>query len=285
MEAKSTNKEETTFMRNKWKAKIREEMREDTNRMMEKVNSAPALKDVEAPEEIHTKLMQQIREYEASKNSVDERLTSEERELIKLGMVYKRTRNVYRYAIVAAAVITMLAVGITSVGGPKKVVEIVRQMVSERERTKVNIDKDRIDDVQAKGEYETYLEIEDVFKASTVYMLYKPAGMKFVESDIDEELQNARLNYEGENDQALLYNMWFNYRSTSTGVDVEDKLLQDYVIDVDGHEVLVKQYQVEDGSVSRWRAEFEHQKVQYFIVMNGLNQKEVEKIVKNLHFY
>jgi hypothetical protein len=109
--------------------------------------------------------------------------------------------------------------------------------------------------------------------------------MKFVEYDIDEKLQKARLNYESNNDQVLMYNIWFNHRPTSTGVDVEDELIQDYEMDVHGHKILVKQYDVESASDSRWRAEFEHQKVHYFIVMNGLNQQEVEKIVKNLHFY
>lgn len=272
-------------MKDKWRARFQEGLKEDANRIMEEVNSDSSLKDVEAPEEIHEKLMQQIREYEDAKNPVDERLTAEERELIQLGKVYKRTRRAYHYLIAAAAIITVLAVGITSFGGPQKVVEIVRQMVSERERTKVNIDKERIDDVQAKGEYEAYLEIEEIFKTKAVGLSYLPNGLDFVECDIDEKLQKARLNYESENDQVLMYNIWFNYRSTSTGVDVEDNLIQDYILDVDGHKILIKQYEVENGDYSRWRAEFQHQKVQYFIVMDGLNQKEVEKIVKNLHFY
>ena len=272
-------------MRKKWKAMFQQELKEDAKRIMEEVNRDPNLKDVEAPEEIHTKLMQQIREYEDAKNPVDERLTVEERELIRLGMVYKRTRRWTRYVVIAAAVVTMLAVGITSVGGPKKIIRVVRDFVNSRERTNVDIDKERIDEEQVKGEYEAYLEIENTFGSEAVGMLYLPNGLDFVECDINQELQKARLNYESDKNQVLMYNIWFNYRATSTGVDVEDELIQEYTMEVDGHEILVKQYEVEDGRDSRWRAEFEHQKVHYFIVINGLNQQEVEKIVKNLHFY
>ncbi len=264
---------------------FQQELKEDANRIMEEVNSDPNLKDVEAPEEIHTKLMQQIREYEDAKNPVDERLTVEERELIRLGMVYKRTRRWTRYVVIAAAVVTMLAVGITSVGGPKKVIEVVRQVVSERDWLKVNVDKERIDKGQMGNEHEAYLEIEETFKTSTVFPAYKPDKMKFVESNVDEEIQNAQLYYNAGKDKIFMYNILFNYRSTSIGVDVEDELIQEYVIDVEGHNILIKQYKVEEGTELRWRAEFEHQKVYYFMVMNGLNQQEVEKIVKNLHFY
>ena len=159
-------------MRKKWKAMFQQELKEDAKRIMEEVNRDPNLKDVEAPQEIHTKLMQQIREYEDAKNPVDERLTVEERELIRLGMVYKRTRRWTRYVVIAAAVVTMLAVGITSVGGPKKVIEVVREMVSERERMKVNIDKDRIDEQKVKGEYEAYLKIEETFKTKSVSLFF-----------------------------------------------------------------------------------------------------------------
>ncbi len=271
-------------MRDKWEKKIREELEEDTNRLMEQVNNDPALKDVEAPEEIHTKLMQQIRDYEASKNPVDERLTAEERELIQLGKVYKKTRRFYRYAIAAAAVVTVLAVGITSVGGPQKVIRVVRDFVNSRDWLQIDVDKERISETGATAENEAFLEIEETFKTKTVSLRNLPKDMKFVEYDIDEKLQKARLVYEGD-EETLMFQMLFQYRSTSAGVDVEDELKQKYEMDVNNHKILIKQYDVEDGTDSRWRAEFEHQKVRYFIVMNGLKQQEVEKIVKNLHFY
>lgn len=272
-------------MRKKWKAMFQQELKEDAKRIMEEVNRDPNLKNVEAPEEIHTKLMQQIREYEDAKNPVDERLTVEERELIRLGMVYKRTRRWTRYVVIAAAVTTMLAVGITSVGGPKKVIRVVRDFVNSRDWMQIDTDKERIDEGQIGKEHEAYLEIEEIFESKLVLMKSLPRDLKFSENIVDEKMQRAKVYYEGEKNRVLMYNIWFNYRSTSTGVDVEDELIQKYTMKVDGHEILIKQYEVEDGSDSRWRAEFEHQKVHYFIVINGLNQQEVEKIVKNLHFY
>ncbi len=273
-------------MKKKWEAKLQEEFVKDAQSILEEVNSEPSLQGVEAPEEIHEKLMQQIREYEGETASEAEgRLTAEEQELIQLGRVYKRTRRWNRYVVLAAAIVAVLAVGMTSIGGPQKVVQIVREMVNERERTKVNVDDERIDKVNAEKEHEVYIEIEERFACKPVVMEYLPEGLEFSEGVIEEELQTARLYYEAGEEKILSYIVWFNYRSTSTGVDVEDKLVKEYTMEVGETEVLLKQYQVKDGDDSRWRVEFEHQKIHYFMEASGFSEKEMQKIVKNLHFY
>ncbi len=273
-------------MKKKWEAKLQEEFVKDAERILEEVNSDPSLRDVEAPEEIHERLMQQIREYEGETVAeADDRLTAEEQELIQLGRVYKKTRRWNRYAVLAAAVIAVLAIGMTSIGGPQKVVQIVREMVNERERTKVNVDDDKIDSAKAQSEYEAYIEIEEMFECKPVVMDFLPEGLQYASVNIDEKLQNAQLYYEKDKDKVLLYNIWFNYRSTSTGVDVEDEVIREYALEVGEVEVLLKQYEVEDSDDARWRVEFEHQKIHYFIETNGFSEKEMKKIVKNLHFY
>ena len=272
-------------MRKKWRAMFRENLKEDADRIIEEVNKDPSVQGVEAPDEIHAKLMQQIREYEGEASAQDERLTAEEKRLIRLGRFHEKTRVWYRYGIAGMALITVLSVGITSFGGPQKVMQVVREWVNERERTKVNVDEERIEGEKAKSEYEAYIKIKDIFDCEVVELYYLPKQLKFVESNLDERMQRGTLYHEGEKEQLLMYNIWFNYRTASTGVDVEDELLQEYTMDVDGQNILIKQYLVEGVDDSRWRAEFEHQKVHYFIVMSGMNQKEVEKIVKNLKFY
>jgi len=283
---RTKKKRRPQFMKKKWEAKLQEEFVKDAERILEEVNSDPSLRDVEAPEEIHERLMQQIREYEGETVAeADDRLTAEEQELIQLGRVYKRTRRWNRYAVLAAAVIAVLAIGMTSIGGPQKVVQIVREMVNERERTKVNVDDDKIDSAKAQSEEETYIEIEEAFNCKPVRLHYLPEDVNCASAKIDEKMQNAQLYYEKDKDKVLLYNIWFNYRSTSTGVDVEDELIQEYTMEVGETEVLLKQYKVKEGKDIRWRAEFEHQKIHYFIETNGFSEQEIQKIVKNLHFY
>ena len=273
-------------MKKKWETKLQEEFVKDAERILEEVNSDPSLQGVEAPEEIREKLMQQISEYEGeSASEVEERLTAEERELIQLGRVYKRTRRWNRYVVLAAAIIAILSIGMTSLGGPQKVVQLVREMVNERERINVDVDKERIDEAKAQSEEETYIKIEDTFQCKIVSMYYLPEGMKCASVNVDEKLQNAQIYYENGKEQVLQYNVWLNYRSTSTGVEVEDHLVKEYSLEVGETVVLLRQYRVEDSGETRWRAEFEHQKMQYFIEASGISEKEMKKIVKNLHFY
>lgn len=273
-------------MNKRWRERFQKELTEDAMRIMEEVNSDPSLKDVEAPDEMFENIMKQIHEQKATESPVeDTRLTTEEKELIRLGKVYQKRRKWNRYVVIAAAVIAMLAIGTTSLGGPKRVIEIVREFVDERERTKINTDNERVDGEQAQSEYETFLAIEKEFGCKVVDLDYLPKNLKFVEGVIEEESQNARLYYEDEKGKVLSYVIWFNYRSTVTGVDVEDEILKSYDLEVGETVVTIKQYQVKGGDDSRWRAEFEHQKVRYFIVMNGFSEDEVEKIVKNLYFY
>ena len=273
-------------MKKKWRAKFKEELIEDAKRTIEEVNSDPTLQDVEAPKEMFENIMKQIHEMEEAKTPVvDTRLTAEEQELIRLGRVYKKRRTWNRYVVIAAAVIAMLAVGMTSIGGPKRVVEIVREFVDERERTKINTDDERVKEEVAQSENEVYLEIEEEFNCKAVSMKYLPKGVDFVESVIEKETQNARLYYEDGKGKVLSYSMYFNYRPTAAGIDVEDKLLNSYDMEMKGVVVTIKEYEVEGERGSRWRVEFFYQKVQYFMILNGFSGDEIEKVVKNLNFY
>ena len=247
-------------MNKKWRRKFQEELTLDAARIQEEVNSDPNLKDVEAPAEMLDNIMRQIEEMKGEKAPVDTRLTAEEQELIRLGRVYQKRRRWNRYAIIAAAVVAMLAIGTTSLGGPKKVIEVVREFVNERERTNIDVDKDRVDEAKAQSEYETYLAIEDEFGCKAARMYYLPRYVYFSESVIDVETQNARFYYEdGKNEgRVLSYIVCVNHRSTSIGVDVEDEVLESYDIELEEAIATIKQYRVKGGKDLRWRVEFEN---------------------------
>ena len=85
---------------------LQQEMEEESEQILQAVHSAPELADVEVPEELHDKLFAQIRQYEEEK-SID-RLSEEELDLIRLGMVYKKKRKRTKYYVLAAAIVAAL---------------------------------------------------------------------------------------------------------------------------------------------------------------------------------
>lgn len=262
-------------MKKRWRKAFREELERDAEQIMKEVNSDPNLKDVKAPEGIHTRLMNQIQ---------SER-TQEERELIALGRIYKKRRKQNKFVVVAAAVLIIMALGITSLGGPERIIQTMRSMVGDRERTYVDQRGEQVTDVDVTDEEKAYQTIKEKFNVEPVGLRVLPTGMEFANVVIEEETQNARLYYESGDGKTIACTMWFNYRITTTGVGVEDDIIDTREMEISGNSILVKKYEDNGTGVPRWRVEFEHQKVQYFITLHGVTEAEIEKFVKNLYFY
>ena len=267
----------------KLKQLLQDDLEREAEQIIEEVGSDQSLADVEAPQEIHDKLFQQIREYEKEKSR--KVLSAEEEELIRLGKVYRRTRKRNRYLVLAAAAIAVLAVGITSFGGPMKVYETVKYMVSGREQTNISEDNERVGEIEVANEEEAYKLIENKFGYMPPRLDYLPSGMEFEEVVVEEESQTAKMFYVGENDKVIVYTMFFNYRTSSVGYDTNDKIIHEYTEQVLGRTINVKQYKVSDGSTNRWKVEFEEQKMYGFLNINGLTENETASIIKNLHFF
>ena len=230
---------------------------------------------MKAPDEIHERLMRQIHGDK----------TAEEKELIALGRIYKKRRKQYKYVAVAAALVGVFAISITSLGGPERIIQTMRRMIGEREQTHVDLRGDKVTDSGISKEEKAYQTIKDKFGVEAVRFLSMPSDMHFVEAVVEEETQNARLYYENGKGKTLICTMWFNYRTVTTGVDVEDEIIETQEMIVDGNTVFVKRYEVKNSEVTRWRVEFQHQKVQYFVGVTDFSSAEIEKIVKNLKFF
>lgn len=261
---------------------LHEDMLEDAERIMEKINSDPNLKDVEAPDTLKEKLFNQIHEYEAELEA--ERKSAEEKELIRLGKLYKRRRKLGKVAVLIAAVIAVLAIGITGLGGPEKVLQEFKRKIGDREQSYLNTDSDKTTEIDYISEDAAYEEIEDTFGTYPVKAVYLPDDMKFVEFVIEKELQNARLFYDDGKEKMFSSTIWFDYRTVSTGVDVEDNVIREYEQVVAETVVTVKEYDIEGSDKTRWKAFFQCGEAQYFITMDGFTEKEVNKTIENLQF-
>lgn len=266
-----------------WKKFLQQEMdkeMEEIDGILEEMDQNPETKDIVAPEAIHEKLLAQI---QAGKEQ-EERLSDEEKELIRLGKVYKKRRKWNKVLVAIAAVVCAMAIGVTAFGGPERVIEKFERMIGGRKQEYVNNDDERTDEIEVVDEAEAYQQIEDKFGVNTVQLYYLPEGVEFKELILTESTQNVHLNYVGDNQEAILYFMNFNYRTGSTGIDVEDTLLEEYKEEVDGNMINVKKYLVEENQTNRYIINYEYSNVYYLLQLNNIEEVEVEKIIENLYF-
>ena len=170
----------------------------DAENILAEVNADPEMTDVHAPEEMEEALFASIDEYE--KKKARSNLSDEDRELIELGKAYKKNKKRRKYTAVASiALAGVLFSSVTAMGGPEKVVEVMRQMTGDREHTEINSDNERVGTIKNIREEEALLEIEKEFGFMPVKMHVIPNGIDFQNCLIDEETQYINMIYQGEN--------------------------------------------------------------------------------------
>lgn len=267
----------------KWRRFFKKEMDKEMAEIegiLEEMNSNPETKDIVAPEELHDKLFAQIRKEEAEKN----RLSEEEKELIRLGTVYKKRRKWNKVVVLVAAVIGVMAIGITSFGGPEHVWKKLTRSIGDREQNYMNSDDERTDEIDVINEAEAYQQIEDEFGFYPVELVYMSEGIEFASIDIADSTQNIYLSYEGKSQESIVYVMYVNYRAGSIGRDAEDTLLEEQEKVVGNISLSVKKYEIEENQMIRYIADFEYQDVHYVLQFSNIDEVEVEKILDNLYF-
>lgn len=273
-------------MEDKMKQLLQQDLHDDADRIMEEVNQDPALQGVMAPDSIYERLCQQIweDEQEQSEKSSYNNLSEEDKELIQLGRKYKKRRKWNKYIILAATLVMALAFGVTSMGGPKKVLEEFKRTLGGREQVNIDSDDERVKQLEKVNEADAYQQIEDKYGFYPVRLDYLPDGMEFQKITMIDSIQDIQILYEGKQDKVIAYMVRPDYRLGSIGGDVEDTLLNEYNKTIGEVDVSVKHYRIEENNASRWIAEFEYQNVHYFLHMTGIEQQEIDEIIENLYF-
>ena len=246
----------------------------------------------EKKDEIRQNLQKQIEEYQ--KEKIYEQLSQEDREALELGKQIQREqktgggrrksrgKRLSRMGLNLAAVLALvLILGITSVGGPERIVEMVRTMVGDREVVKVNSNEDNLKIAEEKEE-EAYQEIKDAFGVDPVKIIIRPNEMKFSRLEMDEIIQTAELfyQYKGEN---IVYFVNASYADASWGMDAEDEVTDTYYKERKGQRIEIKEYQIADTGGKRYSASFTYNGVEYFLI-GAMSKNEFETIIDNLHF-
>ena len=267
------------------KRKDEEEFVRDAERILKAANADPDIVSAPVPvERMREHIFCEIRAREAHREEKKEAMLSpQERELIRLGKIYQRRRKAQRYVVLAAALVAVLAIGMTSIGGPEKIFGVFKRDALGREQTQVN-SEEGVQQETDWSEDKVYEEIEEKYGFYPVKLHYLPEDTEFQEVSFYNEIQDVNLIY-GHGDKVdLIFIIRPNYRSASIGTDVEDTEIQSYRIEVQAVSMEVKQYREEEGGETRWSVSFSYQNVQYFMWLYGMQQKEVEKVLNNLYF-
>lgn len=193
----------------------------------------------------------------------------------------KRGRKPWKMYIAVAAIIAMGAVSITAVGGPERMVMMVRQAVGDREVEKVNSSDENLVIVE-EDEEEAYQKISDEFGVELVRIVERPTSMKFDKMIFNQINQAAEVWYQMD-EESVVYIINASYKSSSLGIDMEDEVLKSEKKEVSGCEILLKEYQITNTSERRYSAQFANKGVEYLLI--GIMEKDdFEKIIENLYF-
>ena len=271
---------------------IKEEIEKEAGEIQEIIQNSDA-EDLpeDRKERIHQKLQEQIESYEREK--VYKQLSQEDREALELGKQIQKERQeekirrgkgvgrLRKAALNLAAVMALvLVLGITSVGGPERFVEIMKRAVGGREVVQVDSDEENLK-IAEEQEEEAYQEIKDAFGVDPVRIVVRPEQLKYVKLEIDKTIQVAEMFYQYEG-KTVVYFINVPYTDASWGIDVEDKTTDSYHKEKKGVKIEVKEYQTEDGE-QKYSASYVYRGMEYFLI-GTMKQEEFELIIDNLHF-
>lgn len=287
--------------RDKIEELLKRELLEEAEAIRAEVNRREELKMVTAPDEIEERIMQQIQKVEEERKVYDA-LSDEDRESLRLGREVQFQKNLERldveetpmsthrkrpwkvYLVIAAAATLILAMGLTSFGGPPFILDMIDDVLGEREVTKMDSEREgknaNTDEISEEALF--YQAVKETFGVKAVKMLYMPAHTKFVIGDIDEIGSQACMIYQCE-DEVIEYQIVANYQTRSYGYDVEDELVNEKELEVSGVMIAVKEYKLPDGT-HQLVAKFEYEENAY-ILNSTISIDEFEKVLKNLNFF
>lgn len=288
------------------KDQLKEILKDQLNREAKQIEEEVGLNDnEEIPDELKLRMKnaldQKIREREkrsedTKRTDAYAKLSEEDREALRLGRemlknqseekkiytIRRKKRNIRRIVALAAVLILVMAVGMTSFGGPERMLQFVKSSVGGRQVSKVNSsDKNKI--IEEEDEELAYEKIADEFGIEPVRIIWRPTNMKFKKMELDSEIQVAELDFQY-NGKKVEYFVSASYGEVSWGYDNEDKKIEQYLCkQVKIADIEVTGYETPETERNRYVAEFEYKKL-YYSLSGELTKEEIENILKNLHF-
>lgn len=286
------------------KDQLKEILKDQLNREAKQIEEEVGLNDnEEIPNELKIRMKnaldQKIREREMRSEDMKRtdayaELSEEDREALRLGRemlknqsgekkiytMHRKKRNIRRIVALAAVLILVMAVGMTSFGGPERMLQFVKSSVGGRQVSKVNSsDKNKI--IEEEDEEKAYEKIGEEFGIDPVRLWWYPEDMKFVIMELDTDIQVAELDYvcNGERTEFMIS---ASYGEVSLGADNEDEITDHYFIK-ENIPIEVTEYKTPETETNRYKAEFKYNNL-YYCLTGTMTKAEMENILKNLYF-
>ena len=286
------------------KDQLKEILKDQLNREAKQIEEEVGLNDnEEIPNELKIRMKnaldQKIREREMRSEDMKRtdayaKLSEEDQEALRLGRemmknqseekkIYTMRRkksNIRRIVALAAVLILVMAVGMTSFGGPERMLQFVKSSVGGRQVSKVNSsDKNKI--IEEEDEEKAYEKIAKEFGIDPVRLWWYPEDMKFVIMELDTDIQVAELDYvcNGERTEFMIS---ASYGEVSLGADNEDEITDHYFIK-ENIPIEVTEYKTPETETNRYKAEFKYNNL-YYCLTGTMAKEEMENILKNLYF-
>ena len=287
------------------KDQLKEILKDQLNREAKQIEEEVGLNDNEGiPNELKIRMKnaldQKIREREMRSEDTKRTdayvgLSEEDQEALRLGRemlknqseekkIYtmrRKKRNIRRIVALAAVLILVMAIGMTSIGGPERMLQFMKSSVGGRQVSQVDSsDKNKI--IEEEDEELAYEDAEKEFGIGVVRILGKLDEMQFDKMILDRDLQVAELSYNYK-DGKIQFIISAAYGETAWGSDNEDIVIDNYFIKRKETTIEVKKYKMPEKSKDRFAAEFEYKDLHYCIT-GTINEIEIKKILDNLYF-
>lgn len=219
---------------------------------------------------------------ELGRKMLEEGKVTEFREPEKKGLSSRgklRLKHVLGFVAVLAVV---MLVEVNSLGGPEKIVKMVKQQVAEREVEKINSSPDSKVIVK-EDEAEAYQTIADEFGVEPVRIMEKPDDMEFREMELDQNIQEACITYTCK-EKNIRYIMNATNINISIGNGVEDDLVKKYKIANKKTDILVKEFETPKTREKYFSASYSYNNVGYKLI-GSMSEDDLKDILNNLFFY
>lgn len=287
------------------KDQLKEILKDQLNKEAKQIEEEVGLNDnEEIPNELKIRMKnaldQKIREREKRSEDMKRtdayaKLSEEDREALRLGRemlknqseekkIYtmrRKKHNIRRIVALAAVLILVMAIGMTSIGGPERMLQFVKSSVGGRQVSKVNSsDKNKI--IEEEDEEKAYDKIGEEFGIEPVRIIWRLKGMEFIKMELDTDIQVAELDYIRDREK-MEFIISASYGKVSLGADNEDEIIDHYYIK-ENVPIEVTEYKTPETETNRYKAEFKYNNL-YYCLTGTMTKEEMENILKNLYFF
>lgn len=192
-------------------------------------------------------------------------------------------RKAYLSRVAAAVVIVLLVggIGVTSFGGPERVMEMMKRNVGSREVEQVDSNKDNLV-IKEENEEKAYQKIKDELGIEPVRIIDRPDGFKYKWTKLEKRAQISEIMYQYK-EENILYTISMTQSNNSMGIDVDDIEVGKYMEKVNGVNISIHEYKVSKSKEKRYVAKFKYLGVRYYLT-GVMPKKDFNNILKKLYF-